>query len=97
MDEAGAAIIARARELIREIDLLAHDPDEFCKRQGVDPEILRAARAAGLTPEMRSEVERKVREDLLAVDREVADAMARDRKEQNPSLRRPVRRPRTMV
>ncbi len=96
MDEA-SAIIARARELIREIDLLANDPDEFCKRQGLDPEMLRAARAAGMTPDMRAEVERKFREDLLAVDREVAAAMARDRKDQNPAPRKPVRRARTMV
>ncbi len=51
--------------------------DEFYREQGLDPEKVKAVTAAGLGPKEKAEAEELFRQDLEAVEAEVAQEMAR--------------------
>ncbi|EHK65680.1 hypothetical protein [Achromobacter arsenitoxydans] len=51
--------------------------DEFYREQGLDPEKVKAVTAAGLGPKEKAEAEALFRQDLEAVESEVAQEMAR--------------------
>ncbi|MGE8689087.1 MAG: hypothetical protein ACN6PJ_18220 [Achromobacter sp.] len=53
--------------------------DEFYRDQGLDPEKVRAVSAERLGPKEREEAESLFRQDLEAVENEVAQELARQR------------------
>lgn len=70
-------IIAEAGQLISAIQHQLDAGDETLRSQGVNPERMRNAIAGALGSREKEEAARLVREDLHAVDNEVAEARAR--------------------
>lgn len=70
-------IIAEAEQLIGEIQRQLESGDDPLRSQGVDTERMRSTIAAALGSGEREEAARLVREDLIAVDQEVAEARTR--------------------
>lgn len=88
--------IAQAQALLEKIQADFAQSAEFFRSQGLDPEKVRQVGAAALGQREQEEVDRLLREDREAIDREVDEAAARARFESAPVGGSP-RKPRNLV
>ncbi|MGY6268542.1 Btc22 family type III secretion system chaperone [Achromobacter denitrificans] len=70
-------IHAEAQRVVEEARRALEQADEFYRGQGLDPEKVRAVTAERLGPKERDEAEALFRQDLEAVENEVAQEQAR--------------------
>ena len=75
--ESPETIMAQALALIDQYHRDREASEEEFRRQGVDPEKLRAYLQSQLTDEGREQVRQTVRADMEAVEQEVRDALTR--------------------
>ncbi|CAB3647940.1 hypothetical protein SB816_22200 [Achromobacter sp. SIMBA_011] len=72
-------IHAEAERVLDDARRTLERADDFYRDQGLDPEKVRAVTAARLGPKEREQAETLVRQDLEAIEAEVAQEMARQR------------------
>lgn len=94
-------IIDAAQRLIDQVHAQLNESNEALRRQGLDPEKVRAVASAQLTPQQADKAQTAYRSDLEAIEQEVQEELVRKSfvapNRAAPAASTPVRRPRSMI